>query len=62
MDKDKTVQITVTLGRQDYVDLTDWANCHGRTPAEYAAYILAARVEDNMDTIDKLRIRHKRPI
>jgi hypothetical protein len=59
IDKDKTRQFTVTLGECDYRDLQLWAFAHGKTPAEYASQILAARIETNQETILKLIRRNK---
>lgn len=57
IEKDDTKQFTVTMGQQDYDDLRDWAHAHGRTVAEFAAQILANRLEENMIIIGQLRNR-----
>lgn len=57
IEKDETKQFTITLGIKNYEDLKDWAHCHGKTVAEYASQILAARIEANQETIERLRTR-----
>jgi hypothetical protein len=60
IEKDETIQFTVTMGKKDYEDLRDWAHAHSRTIAEYAAQVLANRAEANIDVIEKLRERSNR--
>lgn len=60
IEKDISKQFTITIGQKDYEDLTDWAYAHGKTPAEYAAQILSARIEANILVIQQLRERNNR--
>lgn len=44
----------ITLSKEIFAILDFWSWLHGKTPAAYAAQIVSARVEANMDTIREL--------
>lgn len=47
-------RLNVTISPSHYKLLAKWAAFHGKQPGEFAAQILASRIEINLDTIIKL--------
>jgi hypothetical protein len=47
------VRFSITLSPYDFRKLKLWAKLRGRSPAAFAAQIIAARVEANFETINQ---------
>ena len=49
-----TARTHISLSEANYKMLRLWAYWHGKSPANYAAQIVAARIEANLPTIQAL--------
>lgn len=47
-------RLNITISDYDLRKLRNWAKCHGKTPTAYAAQIVSARIEANLDLIDRM--------
>ena len=54
MDLPANQRLNITISPSHFKMLAKWAAFHGKQPGEYAAQILASRIEANLDLIFKL--------
>lgn len=47
------IRFSITLSPYDYRKLKLWAKLRGRSPAAFAAQIIAARIEANFESINQ---------
>jgi hypothetical protein len=57
MAEEKLSRMMIGLSAFDLKRLKVWARTHGRAPSNFAAQIIAARIEANLELIDQLAER-----
>ncbi|GET41539.1 hypothetical protein [Microseira wollei] len=50
---EENIRINITLSRYNYNRLKLWSKIHGRSPAAFAAQIVAARIEANFALLNE---------
>lgn len=50
-------RLNVVVSNFDLLQLKIWAKAHGKTPSAFAAQIVSARIEANLDLVDNLATR-----
>lgn len=51
---EENLRVNITLSPYVFKKLRDWAKLHGKTPSAYAGQIVSARVEANLDIIERM--------
>lgn len=47
------IRLYITLSPYDFNKLREWATIRGKPPATYAGQIISARIESNLEVIEK---------
>jgi hypothetical protein len=50
----QNMRISITISPSDLKLLRKWGDFHGKSPAEFAAQIVASRIEANIELIHRL--------
>lgn len=53
-DMEENIRVNISLSPYDYRKLKNWSTLHGKSPTAFAGQIVAARIEANLDLIDKM--------
>lgn len=54
IEMEENIRVNISLSPYDYRKLKNWSTLHGKSPTAFAGQIVAARIEANLDLINKM--------
>lgn len=54
IEMEENIRVNISLSPYDYRKLRNWSTLHGKSPTAFAGQIVAARIEANLDLINRM--------
>jgi len=54
IEMEENIRVNISLSPYDYRKLKNWSTLHGKSPTAFAGQIVAARIEANLELINRM--------